>query len=174
MNAKTRVLSILAAVIIPLSMFGGASAQTFDSEPVNAELVDFGGDICTINLLEASGSFGVWQRVGGQYELMHNSSSFIWFISEISGGELASCHVGVNFGGLLLDDGVEYPRIDPSEDHFTLSYDMQEVNPVGFQTTLAGPYPVLLGFQYHLHTVPAEVPPGLYVGEIYVTVANAI
>jgi hypothetical protein len=171
MNAKSRIVSVLAAAIISMGMIGGATAQQFDSEWTSADLSDPGAYICTVDMWVDYGSFGSWEFDGAQYNPV--TATTMVFLSNIYGGSMTGCFVNVSFDGLYGPGG----WIDPWNFSAFSYYQGTNVDPAWFgdivPSGLNGPNVSWYDFYYTLNQVPSYLTPGQYQGGMYVWVSNA-
>jgi hypothetical protein len=158
MNAKSKGFGLLAAVVLSLSMFGGALAQQSDSEWVSTELYDPGYGFCVLDIYAVSGSFGVWEFDGFQYNEVTGTST-IEFYGDFYGMGSYGCDVEIYFDGLYGPGG----WIDPY--YFTAYslYQQQNVDPMWWGNT--GVMSGIYDFNYTLNQVPT-LSPGWYEGSI--------
>ncbi len=170
MNAKSKILGLLVAIGLSLSIVSVAAAD--DSENVSVELVD-STTPCGISLYASSGnSFGQWDyfSVPGDYEYDSTPGSVtLEFLGDVDVYSMNGCDVTISFSGLSGPGGT----IGPS--HFS-AYSISEetlVNPASFSHTGigAGSYYYEYDFSYTLKSVPT-IEPGTYTGKIDATISN--
>ncbi len=169
MNAKSRALSVLAAAIISISMFGGATAQSSDSAWTSAQLSDPFGYICVVDIWNTSGDFGIWEFDGTQYNPVTGTT--MAFSTDVYGGGMTGCDVYAYFEGLSLNSG-SGSWIDPSFFSAYSWYRMDTVDPWGFGDHVPGFNSY--NFDYTLDWVPSYMTPGWYQGQVYVYVYNGM
>jgi hypothetical protein len=163
MNAKSKGFGLLAAVVLSLSMFGGAMAQNSDSVPVSTTLTGT-NTVCSIDIYAVYGGFGTWMKSGGSYVEQSGMSTQYFFGDLYNWG--SGCNIAVTFGGLagpagLIDSGnfTSYSNVEGS------------VNPATWGTNgFVGPW---YDFDYTLNSVPASLTSGVYAGNIVATVTDA-
>jgi hypothetical protein len=158
MNAKSKGLGLLAAVVLSLTMFGGAMAQNSDSEGVSATLSST-STLCSIDIYGVYGGFGSWT------DGVPSGDTTEYFYGDVYNYG-AGCNIAMTFGGLVGPGGL----IDTS--HFSAySYVVGTVDPATWGTTgFAGPY---YDFQYTLNSVPSSYVSGVYSGSIVASITDA-
>lgn len=168
MNAKSRGFGLLAAVALSLSMFGGAMAQSSDSEGVSTVLTGNNAPLCGIDIYAVGGGLGTWEASGGSFVETSGTStqSFFGDLYQGDGFAYGSCNVSVTFGGLTGPGGVI-----GTENFSAFSYYyFGNVDPAAHGANNAGP---TFDFNYTLNSVPSSLTAGTYSGTIGATVSNA-
>jgi hypothetical protein len=167
MNAKSRVLGLLAAVIMSLSMFGGAVAQSSDSEGVSTVLTGSNAPLCGIDIYAHSGGLGTWVASGGSFVNTAGTSTQEFY------GDLVNyqngCNLSIGFGGLTGPGGLIGTSNFSAYSH---AWD-GAVDPAGHTVTNTAPWGGFWDFSYTLNTVPSTLTAGTYSGTISATVSNA-
>ncbi len=165
MNAKSRGFGLLATVVLSLSMFGGAMAQSSDSEGVSTVLTGNAATLCSIDIYAVSGGLGAWQYDGSAFvETSGNSTQS--FYGDLYNSGAAGCNISVTFGGLTGPGG-----LIGTENFSAYSYEtFSSVEPAAHGGSNVGS---TYDFNYTLNSVPSTLTEGSYSGSIAATVSNA-
>lgn len=165
MNAKSRGFGLLAAVALSLSMFGGAIAQSSDSESVSTVLTGNAGPLCGINIYAVAGGLGAWEYDGAAYVETSGTSTQSFF-GDLFNIPALGCNVSVTFGGLTGPGGVI------GTENFS-AYSVLTSGSVDPAAHGADNVSSFYDFDYTLNSVPSSLTEGTYTGTIGATVSNA-
>jgi hypothetical protein len=165
MNLKSTTFGLLAAAALSLSMFGGAIAQSTDSEDVSTVLSN-AGPICSVDINTAAGGFGTWQHNGNGF-VETSGVSTQTFLTNIINPSNGLCDLTIAFGGLTGPGGTI-----GTENFSAWSLTSPGVlNPAGHTVANVGS---TWDFGYTLNFVPSTMTAGKYIGSISATVVNGV
>jgi hypothetical protein len=164
MSLKSRILGILAATVLTLSMSAGVMAQQTDSEQVSVTLEN---QVCGLDISTANGSFGTWAWNGSAWENTGTNDS-VYLDGALSTPPQQTCTVSVSFGG--LDDGSGHVIS-------TNSFAAASHNPGPASRSAAGWVQENVSgteydFEFELISIGTDLPAGTYTGSVDITIVN--